>query len=324
MTRVIFFGTPNYVLPVPKALKSAGFDLVATVTQPPKPVGRKQILTPSSVAIWSKENNILNIDGEPEEIIAPLKELGAEVGVLAAYGRILPGELLSLFPKGIVNIHPSLLPRWRGPAPVEAIILSSDTPGITFIKLDEEMDHGPILKQTEETLDENATKDGAINYLFKKAAGYLPNLLVNYLSGKTQTTEQKHNKATFTKLLKKQDGFIPSKILELASQVYDPERSRRDDLPIRWMRKSIKKGDVFSFEPTPQFLERFIRALSPWPGAWTNIQLVTSHELRVTKRLKILKAHVEEEKLTLDQVQLEGKSPVEWNQFKRSQPRLEF
>ena len=320
MTKVIFFGTPEYVVPVVETLNS-GFELVATVTQPPRPTGRKQTLTPSPVALWSKENNIPNIDGEPAEVTSLLKEFGAEVGVLAAYGKILPAELLSLFPKGIINIHPSLLPKWRGPAPVEATIASGSVPGITIIKLDEEMDHGPVLQQTEETLEKSTTKEEAVNYMFKKAADYLPNLLSDYLAGNTKMVDQNHKEATFTKLLKKEDGFIDPKTLAVASQ--GETLQSYGEIPIRWMRKSIKKGDVFSFAPTPEFLERFIRAMSPWPGAWTLLRL-SATEGQASKRLKLLKAHLEEGKLVLDEVQLEGKDPVSWKQFKAGYPSSTF
>lgn len=321
MTKIIFFGTPQYVLPIPQSLIESGFDLVTTVTQPPKPVGRKKILTSSPVAIWSQKNNILNIDGEPSEIIGPLKELGAEVGVLAAYGRILPAELLSLFPKGIVNIHPSLLPKWRGPAPVEATIISRDTPAITFIKLDEEMDHGPILKQTQSTLEEDATKGEVINYLFKKAAVYLPSLLNDYLSGNVGMREQNHDEATYTKLLKKQDGFIPPKILDLATKGLTFQSY--DELPIRFMKASPRKGDFFTLSPSPLTINRLIRALNPWPGAWTEIK-VNKGTSEQRKRLKILKSHVEGEKLILDKVQLEGKNPTSWSELTRAYPRLQL
>lgn len=314
MSKIIFFGTPDYIIPVLKALK-AEHEIVAVVTQPPKPVGRKQTLTPSPVASWATKNNVLSIDGEPEKIITQLNKLGADIGVLASYGRILPASLLETLPHGIINIHPSCLPRWRGPAPVEATIASGDIPGITFIKLNEKMDHGPILAQYPQTSFplNTYTKAELLDLLFKKAAGLLVDFLPQYLAGKVNPKDQDHTKATYTKLLKKDDGFIPPIYLKTSVQGVPLNREKWQ---IRWMLDTQK--NPYSFIPNTILLDRFIRAMSPWPGAWTTIDLNGK-----PKRLKVLSAHIQEKQLILDKVQLEGKTQVSWDEFKKAYPSFE-
>ena len=147
--------------------------------------------------------------------------------------------------------------------------------GITIIKMDEKMDHGPIVVQSKEDVLPDDTGESLRTRLFEKSVDILIETIEPYLKGKIKLKEQNHNEAIFTKILTKQDGF-----LELTG--CDPVNA-----------------------------ERFIRAMQPWPGAWTLID---------GKRLKILQAHLENEKLVLDEVQLEGKNPVTYQQFKEGYP----
>lgn len=312
MTKLIFFGTPDYVLPVLEKLHQSGFKVAAVVTQPPKPVGRKQILTPSAVAWWAKEHDISVFDKSPKELVEPLKNLGAEVGVLAAYGRIFPEEILDIFPKGIVNIHPSLLPKYRGASPVEAAIASQDKEtGYTIMLLEEDVDAGSILYQAKEKILDDDTKVSLRNMLFLKSATQLPKVLNEYLENMIEPKEQDHEKATYTTLIEKEYGLIPPKYIQAALQGVT--------LQDQWIIPFIKN---FSQKPSPSAVEHFIHALYPWPGAHTPVRL-TALEGQ-TKKLKIIKAHLENEKLVLDQVQLEGKNPVSWKQFCQGYPKARF
>lgn len=316
MSKLIFFGTPDYVLPVLDALKGAGYAIAAVVTQPPKPVGRKQILTPSPVAQWAVDNSVKVYDEGPKKLVEPLRSLKAEIGILEAYGRILPPEILAAFPRGIINVHPSLLPRWRGASPVEATILAGDKiTGVTIMKLDEEVDHGAILAQFEEEVGEGESRLDLRKRLFDRAAGVLISILPAYIEGRLELREQDHSKATYTTLIKKDHGFIPPKYLAAASQ--------GETLRDQWQIPFIKN---FSLSPSPLTLERFIRALYPWPGAWTKIAI--SNKQKVTRRLKIVKAEIDKSlipyRLSLITVQLEGKNPVTWEQFKSAYPKAEL
>jgi len=334
--KVVFFGTPDFVLPIPQALLEAGFSVVAVVTNPDRPVGRKQILTPSPVKKWAFKHQIptltpekldtnSQLSGEARSCFAGLiTNYHPDLGVLAAYGKILPQEVIDLFPQGILVVHPSLLPAYRGASPVQAAILNGDkVTGVSIIKMDEKMDHGPIVSQFKEEIKLDDTAETLYQRLFQKTAEVLVTILPAYIEGCLNPREQDHKKATFCKLLKKEDGFIPYGIIA----------------PKPGATSKCKLGP-YEIEPTPENLERFIRAMSPWPGAWTEIETCdtqnatrnipssqTCHISPVTccrRRLKILKAHLEEGKLVLDEVQLEGKKTVPWKQFKETHPEIKL
>lgn len=329
--RLVFFGTPDYVITVLEALKTAGYELATVVTQPPKPVGRKKIITPSPVAHWAKQNGIEIIDKSPKEIYPLLSTLHPQprIGILAAYGRIIPSEIINYFPLGILNIHPSILPKYRGASPIEAALAADEKEtGVTIIKLDSEMDHGPIVTQIKDAVLPNDSRITLRDRLFKIGANLLTEILPNYLEGRMELKEQNHEEATFTTLMKKDHGFIPGNYVEAALQGLT--------LQTEWQVPFIKN---FSLTPSPLSLDHFIKAVSPWPGAFTNVKLRMKNE-EPSKRLKILKAHVEEIPTShphnptrlpqptsifiLDLVQLEGKNPVSWEQFEKGYPEASF
>lgn len=220
------------------------------------------------------------------QIITNLKDK-PDVGVLASYGKILPKEISNIPKHGILNIHPSLLPKYRGASPVQAAILAGEKEaGVSIIKMDEKMDHGPIISQFKEEIRPEDTAEILYSRLFEEGAKVLVTILPAYLEGRIELREQDHSQATFTRLLKKEDGKI--------NWTWDQEK-----------------------------IERFIRAMFPWPGAWTEIK-VTRNKKQATRRLKILKAHLEAGKLVLDLVQLEGKKPVTWKQFQEGYPEAKL
>lgn len=288
--KIVFFGTPDYVLPVltklhRKFVMGPGKSpIVAVVTQPPRPIGRKQIPSYTPIDKWAHDHGIPMYYSPDEYLASPME---ADFGVLASYGQIIKKEVIDLFPQGILVIHPSLLPKYRGASPVPSAIAEGDTvTGVSIIKMDEKMDHGPIVSQFKEDILPDDTSEVLRDRLFKRSADVLVEMIEPYLQGKIKPKKQDDSKATFTKILTKQDGFI--------------------DL-------NKKSGTE---------AELFMRAMSPWPGAWTLIRL--SPEDSEAKRLKILKAHLEDEKLVLDEVQLEGKDPVSWKQFKEGYNQADF
>lgn len=280
--KIIFFGTPSYVVPIADQLNKVfrtrdEKGVVAVVTQPPKPSGRDKKIERSEVDHWAYKHNIpilFNFDNLPQ----------ADIGVVAAYGRIIPKSAINHFSSGLLNLHPSLLPKYRGASPVQAAIANGDTQtGLTVIKMDEQMDHGPIVSSFKEEIKNDDTTQSLRDRLFERSGEFLINLIPNYLNGKIKPKEQNHNGATFTKIIKKEDGFIK---------------------------------DLFE---DPVKTERLFRAYQPWPGIYTNIKIK-----REIKRLKILKLHLEGKELILDTVQLEGKNPVSWEEFKRGYPEVKL
>ena len=214
-----------------------------------------------------------------------------DVGVIAS-GPILSSKTLSWPQKGFLNIHPSLLPKYRGPSPGQTAILNGDQKtGVTIIKLVKKVDAGPILHQTTEPIKPDDTSQSLYQRLFTQGAEALIKILPDYLEGKIKLREQDHTQAAYTQKLTRESGRI-------------------------------------NWQKSAEYNERFVRAMFPWPGAWTNVSLdggpaVGGDSSKVTyglKRLKILKAHLKNKKLVLDQVQLEGKKPVTWKQFCEGHP----
>lgn len=279
--KIIFFGTPDYVVPVLESLAKV-FKIVAVVTQKPKPVGRKQFLTYSPVDDWAHKHKV-PIYFDPADIIK--NNIHADLGVLASFGQIISDDVLTWFPKGIINIHPSLLPKYRGASPISAAIEAQDTTtGVTFIKLDSKLDHGPIISQFKEEIHSDDNTGSLRSRLFERSKQVLIDLIPAYLTGKINLKIQDEKAATYTKQLTKDYAYIP------------------------W-------EDLAKYNP--QKLDCLIRAMYPWPIVWTLLRLPAS-EGQAPKRLKLLKAHVEDDKIALDEVQLEGKNPVSWKQFKQA------
>ena len=323
--KIVFFGTPEYVVPILDSLhkafksKTGESPISAVVTQKPRPKGRKQKFSSTPVDNWARLKNIPKYYSSYELL---KDNVSVDVGVLASFGEIISKEVLSIFPHGILNIHPSLLPKFRGASPIQATIVSGEKQsGATIIKLDEKLDHGPIISQFKEEVRDDDTTETLRNRLFEKSAEVITTLLPAYIKGKINPREQAHKEATFTTLLTKAHGFIPPKYLKLAL--------RGEKAVEKWKIPFIKD---YSLKPTPYTLERFIRAMQPWPVAWTEIKLkAQSEKLKVKqslplrgKRLKIIKAYLEDGKLVLDEVQLEGKSPVSWKQFKAGHETVIF
>lgn len=318
--KIIFFGTPDYVLPIVKLLdrnfrdKSNESPIVGVVTQGPKPSGRGKEVTYSAVDTWAYKRKIPVYHSGIELLSS---EAQADLGILASYGEILPNEVLTLFPNGILNVHPSLLPKFRGPSPIQAQIATNSPIGVSIIKLDTQMDHGPIVTQFKDELLTEDTSESLKIRLFERSAEVLVNLIEPYLKGKINLKAQNHDEATYTKLLNKDHGFIP---IEILSNVLNGSHLKvESNFP--FILDSDKKPLTINHEPST--VNSFVKALSPWPGVWTIVKLKTQ-ELR----LKILEAHIDSIPntqhpiLILDSVQLEGKSPVSWKQFKEGYPEI--
>lgn len=311
--KIVFFGTPDYVLPVLEKLhkefsRHGVSPITAVVTQPPRPVGRKQLLSFSPVDSWAFKKKITVLH-EPIQVLKEKPE--ADLGVLASYGAIIPKEVIEFFPYGILNIHPSLLPKWRGAAPVQAPILAGEnTTGVSIIKLDEKLDHGPIVSQFKEEIYEDDTVESLRERLFLRGAEVLTDLITPYLKGKVSPKAQKHAGATFTTQIRKEHSFIPPTYLKNAMD----GKPNKDEWAIGFIKD-------YSLSPTPEGINRFIKSMSPWPVAWTYVKLSPSAR---PKRLKILRAHLENEVLVVDNVQLEGKGPVHWKQFSKAYKEAAF
>ena len=321
--QIVFFGTPYYVVPILQALHNSfkirgESSVVGVVTQPPKPTGRKQIMEYSEIDNWAHKHSLAGKSGRTKipvffDSMKLIKEgINADVGILASYGAKIPSEVINYFPKGILVIHPSILPEFRWASPVPAMIVTN-TPniGATILKMDDKWDHGPIVAQFTDELKNDDNYQTLRDRLFERSAEVLVQALPAYLNDKIKLKNQDDSKASFARMITKEDAFIPPQILKLALQ--------GDALPT-WNIDFIKTNGVpYVLHPTPYNLHLFIKAMSPAPGAWT---VVHTSSLSQEKRLKIINAHVSESKLVLDEVQLEGRTVVTWEQFKSGYPEF--
>jgi methionyl-tRNA formyltransferase len=281
--RAVYFGTPSFSAELlGKLLNNSALpiEIVAVVTQSARPAGRKMEMRISPVADLATLHNI--------PVFHDLRDVKGDIdlALLFAYGQILPEEVLSIPKFGFWNVHPSLLPLYRGPSPVAAPLLEgkSET-GVTIMKMDTQMDHGPIIAQKKRYIFPLDRHPQLMSHLVGEAFEMLCDLFTKYAPdlSKAPQVEQDHSKATYTKLLKKEDGFIV-----------------RSDLS-----KQVSTADH-------ELFNRY-RALYPWPGIWTYFEFEGKK-----LRLKITKIHWEEEKIVIKKVQLEGKNEVDYATFTRA------
>ncbi|NWG19748.1 MAG: methionyl-tRNA formyltransferase [Chloroflexi bacterium] len=229
--RVVFLGSPAFaVAPLERLAADARYHLVGVVTQPDRPAGRSKqpVATPVKQAALRLGLPVLT----PETLrdaaaVAQLAALRPDVGVVAAYGEILRRDVLAIPPLGYVNIHPSLLPLYRGPSPVAGAILNGDThTGVTIMLLEPKMDSGPILAQRVVPLPPDARAGAITRELFDLGASMLVDVLVAYGAGTIAPRPQDHAHATFTRLLTRTDGEIdwslPAVQIERMTRAYDP------------------------------------------------------------------------------------------------------
>ncbi len=292
--RIIFMGSPDFAAVALKRL-AQDFNVVGVVTQPDQRAGRGKKLVSPPVKIAADELGIPVIQPRrvrDDDSMDVLRRFAPDLIVVAAYGQILRSELLQLPQLGCINIHGSLLPRWRGAAPIQASILAGDAEtGITIMMMDEGVDTGDMLAKRAIPIADNDTAGTLFDKLAPLGAELLVETLPKYLSGELQPQPQPEEGATYAKMLKKEDGRL-------------------------------------DFSLRAEELERRIRAFSPWPGTfleWEGAPLKV-HRAHVDRRKSPgsgIKLKVEgvpavgavEGVLVLDQVQPAGKKPMDGKSF---------
>lgn len=231
-SKIAFFGTPKIAQVILEKLVKTKYKPQLVITSQDARVGRGQKVTPSAVAQTAQESNL--------KIIGRLEDLNEsfELAILVAFGFIIPKRILDIPKFGFINIHPSLLPKYRGPSPITTAILNgSKTTGVTLITLDEELDHGPIIAQKEIEISIDDTNESLTTKLANLGAQLLLDTLPDYLNGKITPQAQNHKAATYTEKITKDSGKI----------------------------------DI-SNPPNPKTLGRMIRAYYPWPTVWTELE----------------------------------------------------
>ena len=272
--KIVFMGTPNFAATILETIvRCSLFTVCCVVTAPDKPVGRKKILTSPPAKVLAQKYNIPV--AQPERIKnyeLGIRNLNPDLIIVAAYGQIIPKNILDIPKFGCLNVHPSLLPRWRGPSPIQYTILNGDKKtGVTIILMDEKADHGPIVvqRQLEFPMREeisafffrlvSLSRNSASNFQFPKLNQALASLgakllietLSKWIAGEIKPKPQDDSKATYTKILKKEDGKI-------------------------------------DWKKSAQELERQIRAFDPWPSSYCKWQMANGKLLL----LKILETDI--------------------------------
>jgi len=235
----VFMGSPEFAVATLAALLNSHHEIKLVITQPDKPANRGQKITPCPVAVFARENNIAV--SQPQavknnlELFKQLEQLKPDVIVVTAYGKILPKEILNIPPNGCVNVHASLLPRYRGAAPINWTIINGEAKtGVTTMLMNERMDEGDILLQCETSIMPHDTAINLHDHLASLGGELLVSTLDQMEKGQLKSIPQDHSKATYTQKLKKEDGLID------------------------W------KGSAAS-------IYNRIRGLQPWPNAFTRI-----------------------------------------------------
>lgn len=211
MINFTFFGSSQFSVIVLDELEKLGFIPSLIVTTPDKPQGRKLVITPNVVKTWAISKNIKVYD--PAKIdktfIEQLKQESSDVFVVASYGKILPESLINMPSRKTLNIHPSLLPKYRGASPLQSAMLDDDkNTGISIMRIDEKMDHGPIVAQKNVVITEWPIYEEFEALMAREGAQLFASILPNWVSGKITEKEQDHSAATYTKKIIKEDGLI--------------------------------------------------------------------------------------------------------------------
>lgn len=209
----VFFGTPELAVWALEEMQAMGVEPSIVVTAPDKPAGRGRVLTPPPVKLWAQkqEIDVLQPEKLDAEFIAELNNSDWDAFIVFAYGKILPQALLDMPKRGTLNIHPSMLPKLRGPSPIRSAIIRNEPEnvGVSIIELDNKMDHGPIVAQARVELPEWPVRGSELDALLARMGGQLlAEILPDYLGASLTPEGQVHDEATFCGFFTKADGEL--------------------------------------------------------------------------------------------------------------------
>jgi methionyl-tRNA formyltransferase len=240
MYKIVFYGTSAFAVPALRALAKDGrFSIAAVVSQPDRPVGRHAEMTQTPVKAAALELGL--------PVFTELPEQEFDAAVVASYGKIIPQSELDRAPHRFINIHASLLPKYRGASPIREAIKKGDAEtGVTIMEMDAKMDHGPVLKIETLPIDSTDTTPTLTDKLADLGASMIGDALEGVLNGSLKPVEQDHAAATFVKLIKKEDGLIDPAVTD------------------------------------PALVLRLIRANDPWPGTFfmkdgKRVKIISAH-----------------------------------------------
>ena len=293
-----FFGTSEFAVKILDKLIENGYIPSLVITTPDKPQGRKMIMTPSPVKVFAQKHNLKIIQPERLAVKPPLGGLTAkwlDLFIVASYGKIIPKSILDIPKFGTLNVHPSLLPKFRGPSPIQSFILSGEEKtGATIMLMDEQVDHGSIIAQRE-------LKFSISNFQFPKPSAkqleeklaelggeMLIDAIPKWINGEIKAIEQNHDQATFTKKITKEDGLV------------DLEKN------------------------SPEIIYRKFLAFQPWPGIYyfvsKNNQPLSPEASASQGKIRVIITDMElkDGLLLIKKVKPESKNEMEYEKFMKS------
>jgi methionyl-tRNA formyltransferase len=208
--KFVYFGSSRLSVIVLDELEKRGYFPMAVVTTPDKPQGRKFTMTPNVTKTWAKERKIEVIEAEKlATLVEPLKALQADLFIVASFGKIMPNTVIGIPPHKTLNVHPSLLPKYRGPSPLPTAILDDcKETGVSIMRMDEQMDHGPVVAQKKVTITEWPIYEDFEEMMAKEGANLLADILPDWMAGKITEKEQNHTEASYTRKYMKADGRV--------------------------------------------------------------------------------------------------------------------
>lgn len=237
--RVVFMGTPDFAVGTLEAIVEAGHEVVAVVTQPDKPKGRGGAMAMSAVKECAIKHNLTvlqPVKAREESFVEELRTYNSDVIVVVAFGQLLPASIIHMPKYGCINVHASLLPKYRGASPIQwAVLDGCEYSGVTTMQMDEGLDTGDILEVAKVKLDKKETGGSLFDRLSVVGAELLAETLKKAESGELHPVKQDDNEATYVKMLNKSFGLL-------------------------------------DFTKKPEVLERMVRGLNPWPSAFTHIE----------------------------------------------------
>jgi len=288
--KIVFLGTPEFSSIILDKLIENNYKPILVVTAPDKPVGRKNIITAPITKILAEKHKIPVLQpSKIKDLKTEIENLKPDLGIVVAYKQIISKDILDIPKYGFLNIHPSLLPKYRGPAPIQTAILNGDKQtGTTIILIDDKIDHGKIVSSASYQMPNNITFEELSRELAEISAELLIQTIPKYINQKIQPKAQNESKVSFTKIIKKENGEID------------------------WSKSA-------------QEIEKQIRAFDPWPGSFfflkkkdkkIRIKILKAYISKSENSEKI-SMKCKKDYLIIEKLQQAGKKPLSAEEFKK-------
>lgn len=284
--KIAFFGNSEFSLIILEELKKLGVLPDLVVTTEDKPIGRKMVLTPTPTKVWAENNSIEYIEAKKLKDEGFLKKISEyDLHIVASYGKIIPKVVIDMPKYHVLNIHPSLLPKYRGPSPLQEQILNNDTEiGVSIMLIDEQVDHGAVVAQKKVDIALWPVSFTELEHILgREGAKLLSEILPDWIKGNIEAKEQDHTQATFTKKVEKIDGLLTL-------------------------------SETEPWEKYTDYLKYL--AFEQWPGTYFEIE-------KDGKKMRVLikKASWKDGQFILERVLPEGKKEMDYKDFLRGLSR---